>query len=172
MEEADALQDRIIYDKTWGGRSAFEHLEADGGSATMTDGERRFAQAMRTARFSLFEIRECRDGGSLLLFDLMPEWLGRQAPPPVTVLDASLSLSAVPGLLLAARLLDAGGFFMTSGASFPSRARQLPAIRAYLEGRQFGSRRRRIDQPENYIVYFHDLHRKAGIPVTYEEVDA
>ena len=56
---------------------------------------------------------------------------------------------------------------MTSGMSFPFSPEQEPEILTYLIRKEFGSRRRRIDQPDRYSIFFHDLHRRIGIPVRY-----
>jgi len=87
------------------------------------------------------------------------------------VIDVEMSKSMIPGLLLATRLLDAGGFSMTSGVSFPFSPEHEPEILTYLIKRDFGSRRRRIDQPDGYSIFFHELHRRIGIPVRYAELE-
>jgi hypothetical protein len=46
-----------------------------------------------------------------------------------------------------------------------------PEILTYLIKRDFGSRRRRIDQPDGYSIFFHELHRRIGIPVRYAELE-
>ncbi len=80
-----------------------------------------------------------------------------------------MSKSVVAGFLFATRLLNAGDFYMTSGVTFPFSPEQQPEILTYLIGKEFGSRRRRIDRPDLYSVFFHDLHRRIGIPVSYRE---
>jgi len=74
-------------------------------------------------------------------------------------------------MLLATRLLDAGGFHMTSGVSFPFSPDREAAIIKYLREKEFGYRKRRLDLPENYSLYFHRLHRRFGVDVMYGSED-
>jgi hypothetical protein len=87
--------------------------------------------------------------------------------PRIELVDLGLSETALPGALLAVRLLDAGGFFMSTGVGFPFPADREAAILKYLGDREPGFRKRRLDMPEDYSLFFHRLHRRFGIGVTY-----
>ncbi|MBI4735221.1 MAG: hypothetical protein HY766_04050 [candidate division NC10 bacterium] len=129
--------------------------------------EGRFLAAMKTARFSLFKIGETHPGSYSLLSDRLAEIRSGQPQPVLELTDLGLSETGVSGMLLATRLLVADGFCMTSGVSFPFVADKERAIMAYLREKEFGYRKRRLDLPENYSLYFYRLHRRFGVDVMY-----
>lgn len=61
--DINVLTDRMIYDRRWNGRNSLEHLEADLAESTLPEDERRYFRAMKTGRFSLFEIQSTHPGG-------------------------------------------------------------------------------------------------------------
>lgn len=166
--EVDVVTDRAIYDEEWSGRSALDRFLETSPEVNLTEDERRFCEIMRSARFSLFRVAEIVPGKGVTLTDRLSEQETKDAPV-FRAIDLEMSRSVIPGLLLATRLLDAGDFFMTSGVTFPFRPEQEPEILTYLIRREFGSRKRRIDQPARYSIFFHDLHRRTGIPVRYSD---
>lgn len=165
--DTDILADWMIYDRRWDGRSCIEHFEAKNAGREMTENERRFLAAMKTARVSLFEIREAHPGSHCVLSDRLAEIRSGQTQPTLELIDLGLLQTGIPGSLLATRLLDAGGFCMTSGVSFPFAADKERAIMAYLREKEFDYRKRRLDLPENYSLYFYRLHRRFGVDVMY-----
>jgi hypothetical protein len=164
---ADVLADRMIYDKRWAGKSALEHFEEEVAESTWTDYERRFARAMRTAYASLFEIVDTCPGSHIVLVDRLAGARSGEVGPRIELVDLGLSETALPGALLATRLLDAGEFFMSSGVGFPFPADKEAAILSYLDDREPGFRKKRLDIPEDYSLFFYRLHRRFGIGVTY-----
>lgn len=165
--DTDVLADRLIYDRRWEGKNSLQHLEASNAAVSLTEDERRFFEAMRTGRFSLFQIADIYPGSHALLADRLMEVRTGLPKPCLELIDLGLSQTGIPGALLATRLLDAGGFFMTSGVSFPFTADREKAIMAYLREKEFGYREKRLDLAENYSLYFFRLHRHFGVEVMY-----
>jgi hypothetical protein len=164
---ADVLADRMIYDKRWAGKSALEHFEEEVAESAWTDDERRFGRAMRTAYVSLFEIVDTCPGSHVVLGDRLAGVRSGETSPQIELVDLGLSETALPGALLVARLLDAGEFSMSTGVGFPFAADREAAILRYLGGREPGFRKKRLDMPEDYSLFFYRLHRRFGIDVTY-----
>jgi hypothetical protein len=164
---ADVLADRMIYDKRWAGKSVLEHFEEEVAQSAWTDGERRFARAMRTAYMSLFEIVDTCPGSHVVLVDRLAGARSGETGPRIELVDLGLSETALPGASLAVRLLDAGGFFMSTGVGFPFPAGREAAILRYLGDTEPGFRKNRLDIPEDYSLFFYRLHRRFGIGVTY-----
>lgn len=165
--DTDILADRMIYDRRWDGRGCVEHFEAKNAGMGLSESEGRFLAAMKTARFSLFTIRETHPGSRAVLSDRLAEIRSGQAQPVLELTDLGLSETGFPGMLLATRVLLADDFNMTSGVSFPFTADREKAIMAYLREKEFGYRKKRLDLAENYSLYFFRLHRRFGIEVAY-----
>jgi len=166
--DTDILADRMIYDRRWDGGGCVEHFEAKNAGVGLSEMEGRFLATMKTARFSLFKIGEMHPGSHAVLSDRLAEIRGGEAHPPLELIDLGLSQTGVPGMLLATRLLHADGFHMTSGVSFPFAAEKEAPIMSYFREKEFGYRKKRLDLPENYSLYFYRLHRRLGIDVMYE----
>ncbi len=64
-----------------------------------------------SARFSLFEVREVAFGIGVHVYDLL------RGGDPFLLADVALGTEGSPGVLLAARIVDAGEFRMTTGAT-------------------------------------------------------
>lgn len=165
--DTDILADRMIYDRRWDGRSCVEHFEGESAGMGLSEMEDRFLAAMKTARFSLFTVRETHPGSHSVLSDRLAEIRSGQPQPTLALIDLGLSQTGVPGMLLATRLLTGDGFYMTSGVSFPFTGDRERAIVAYLREKEFGYRKRRLDLPENYSLCFYRLHRRFGVDVMY-----
>lgn len=168
-DDTDVMSDRMIYDKRWAGKSAIEHFEDEVPESDWTDDERRFGGAMKRASFSLFEIIDTRPGSDITLVDRLVATRSGEVGSPIELIDLGLSETAVPGALLAARLLDAGEFSMSTGVGFPFPADREAAILRYLRDKEPGFRRKRLHVPEDYGLYFYRLHRRFGIGVRYAE---
>jgi hypothetical protein len=169
--DTDILADRMIYDRRWDGKSCLEHFEAKNAGPGLSESEQRFIAAMKKARFSLFRIHETQPGSHSVLSDRLAEIRSGQAQPVLELTDLGLSETGIPGMLLATRILPAGGFNMTSGVSFPFTPDREPAILKYLREKEFGHRKKRLDLPENYSLYFYRLRRRFGVEVRYEGGD-
>lgn len=164
---ADVLADRMIYDKRWAGKSALEHFEEEVTEPAWTEDERRLARAMRTAYMSLFQIIDTCSGSHVVLVERLAGTRSADLGPRIELVDLGLSETAVPGAFLAVRLLDVGGFFMSTGVGFPFPADREAAILRYLDDREPGFRKKRLDMPEDYSLFFYRLHRRFGFDVTY-----
>lgn len=165
--DTDVLAERMIYDKRWAGKSALEHYEDEVAESAWTDEERCLGRAMKTAYISLFEILDTRPGSHVVLVDRLAKSRSGEAGPPIVLVDLGFSETAPPGALLAARLLDAGEFHMTAGVGLPFPADREAAILRYLREKEPGFRKKRLDMPEDYSLYFYRLHRQFGISVRY-----
>ena len=165
--DTDVFADRMINDKKWEGKNSLEHFEGRISEDTLTANERRFFDAMKTGRFSLFRILKIHPRSHAVLSDRLMEICTGEPQPPVELIDLGLSETGLPGALLATRLLDGGGFSMTSGVSFPFSPDREAAIMKYLREKEFGYRKKRFDIPEDYSIYFYRLHRRFGVEVHY-----
>jgi hypothetical protein len=171
-DDTDVMADRMIYDKRWAGKSALGHFEEELPKSAWTDDERRFGHAMKTAYVSLFEILDTLPGSHVVLVDRLADVRSGEVDRRIEMVDLGLSETAVPGALLAARLLDAGDFSMSTGAGLPFAAPREAVILKYLREKEPGFRKKRVDMPEDYSLYFYRLHRKFGIGVRYDEAGA
>lgn len=166
--DIDALSDRMIYDRRWEGKNSLEHLEAGLAESALPEDERCYFRAMKTGRFSLFKIQSTHPGTHGMLSDRLAEILTGDPGPPVALVDFGLSETGVPGMLLATRILDAGGFSMTSGVSFPFTPDNEAVIMKYLREKEPGFGKKRLHMPEDYSLYFYRLRKRFGMKVAYE----
>lgn len=169
--DIDVLMDRMIYDKRWDGKTSIEHFEGVIDEFALTEDERRYFAAMKTGRFSLFGIRRTHPGSHSELSDCLAEIRSGDPGPLLELVDFGLSATSAPGSLLASRVLDAGGFCMTSGVSYPFSPNREAAIIKYLRAKEPGFGKKRLDMPEDYNLYFYRLHRQFGEAVSYESED-
>jgi len=169
--DTDILADRLIYDRRWAGKNCVEHFDANSGGVGLSASEGHFLAVMKSACFSLFKVCEVLPGSHCILSDRLAEIRSGQAQPTLELIDFGLSETGVPGMLLATRLLNADGFYMTSGVSFPFTRDREAGMVQYLREREFGYRKRRLDLPENYSLYFYRLHRRFGVEVLYGSED-
>jgi len=166
--DMDVLADRMICDRRWNGKNSLEQLEAALAESALPEDEHRYFRTMKTGRFSLFKIQSTHPGSHGILSDRLVELRTGDPGPSVELVDFGLSETGVPGMLLATRVLDAGGFSMTSGVSFPFTPDKETTIMKYLREKEPGFGKRRLDMPEDYSLYFYRLHRRFGIKVSYE----
>lgn len=163
QSDLDVLGDRVFYDVKWNGMGAVEHYIAVHGVTSLTDTENEFYQAMKRSLFSLFLIKG-RGQHSLSLSDRLSANAGE-----TTLIDINLSQSAALDNLFATRLLDFGDFSITSGVGYPFSIQHEAAITAYLRERDAFSSKKRINQLENFPLYFYKLHRALGEQVIFED---
>lgn len=166
--DTDILADRMIYDTRWGGKNCREHFETTIADTAMSEHEHRYFEAMKTASFSLFGVRSAVPGSHLVLSDRLATLRTGLAPPDVELIDLALSETAIPGTLIATRVLDAGGFYMTSGVNFPFWGEHEVMIVKYLCEKPSGFGKKRLNQPDRYAVYFRRLHKQIGIGIKHE----
>jgi hypothetical protein len=166
--DTDILADRMIYDKRWEGKNCREHFETTIADAALPEHERRYFEAMKKAFFSLFSVRSAVSGSHLVLSDQLAALRTGITPPDIELIDLGLSETAIPGTLIATRVLDAGGFYMTSGVTFPFWGEHEPTIIKYLREKTSGFGKKRLNQPDRYAVYFRRLHKQIGIGIKRE----
>jgi hypothetical protein len=112
-DEADVqlLSDFAIYEYRAGGHNAVERYLARGDVGEGTD-EHTVLEAMQKARFTLLAVEEALPEIGARALDLI-------YGEAVMLADLGLSETAVPGIVLATRLLAFPTFTMTSGAPLP-----------------------------------------------------
>ncbi len=163
--DMDILSDRMAYDARIGGKSLIDlYVDAQGRDGLGED-ELRAIALMNTAHYSMFRIVDLEPGGCLTISDRLAEVTTGQAQSLLNMIDLSLSASAIPGLLIATRLLNAGSFHMTSGVIFPFESRHQEEIVAYLRQRPGGKKsKRRLVSVGDYHLFFFRLHKRIGVP--------
>ncbi len=124
--ETALLTDTALYDRRDGGTTAVERHWKDTEAAD--DDQRLLRDAMLHARFSLYQVKATRADAGLIVRDVL-------RGDDLLVLDRSFGTSALPGLVMAMRLLPFPAWAMTSGAGLPLDSapaeavlRDLPAI--------------------------------------------
>lgn len=166
--DTDILSDRLIYDKKWEGQNCLGHFETTITDGALAEHERRSYEAMKTAYFSLFRVRNAVPGSHVVLSDRLAVLRAGLTPPDIELIDMGLSETAVPGLLIEIRVLNAGDFYLSSGVSFPFDPDQEATIVKYMREKPSGFGRRRLDQPDRYSLYFYRLHKQHGARIRHE----
>ncbi|MDQ1316471.1 MAG: hypothetical protein QG641_1169 [Candidatus Poribacteria bacterium] len=172
-EEMSFLFDRIVFDITWDGKSAIEHFEAESKYEPSGD-EKKHLDAMKEARFSLFEIVGRNPGISVYLSDLLS---GILINNQIELTDLALSETFANGLLLATRIVRIENICMTTGASYPfmpiHKDALVSGIRKLQTAKQSKGKdsvkSREFDVSRNYSLYFYKQHRKLGLDVATSE---
>ena len=172
-EEMSYLFDRIVFDITWDGKNAIEHFEAESKYEPSED-EKKHLDAMKEARFSLFEVVGRNPGISVYLSDLLS---GILINNQIELTDLSMSKTFSNGILFATRIVKIEDMCMTTGASYPflpihkdvliSGIRKLQTIQ---QGKGKDSvKSKEFDVSRNYSLYFYKQHRKLGLDVETSE---
>ena len=172
-EEMSYLFDRIVFDIMWDGENAIEHFEAESEYKPSED-EKKHLNAMKEARFSLFEIVGRNPGISVYLSDLLS---GILINNQVELTDLSMSETFSNGLLLATRIVKIENMCMTTGASYPflpiHKDALISGIRKLQTAKQSKGKdsvkSREFDVSRNYSLYFYKQHRKLGVNVATSE---
>jgi len=170
-EEMSFLFDRILYDIKWDGKNAIEHFEAESEYEPSED-EKKYINAMKEARFSLFEVVGRNPGKSVYLSDLLS---GILLNSQIELTDLSMSETFSNGLLLATRIIRIDDICMTTGASYPfmpihkdaliSGVKKLQNVK---QGKD-PDKIKEFDISHEYSLYFYKQHRKIGLEVATTE---
>ncbi len=110
-DEIAVLMDYCIYDVRRQGKNAVERYLADSPPPPGSD-ERLLLEAMLQARFSLLVVESAEPGLGVHVRDLLRE-------EALFVMDVSFGNTALPGMVLAARLFAPDGILRTTGAALP-----------------------------------------------------
>ena len=109
--QMDVLTDCMIYDCYEDGLNAVDRYMAAHPSAPGSD-EQLLLDAKKNALYRILSVRQVLPGIGVQTYDVLND-------ENVLVLDHGFSRSAFPGLALATRTVDLGGFHMTTGAAVP-----------------------------------------------------
>ena len=109
--ELTILFDHAIYDRRHRGTTAVQRYLA-GLAPTDDPDERLVREAMARHRYSMFEIEDVHPGTGLLLRDLV-------RGGTLFVVDESMSLTGVPGMFMAERVLPLPDYWLPTGGGFP-----------------------------------------------------
>jgi hypothetical protein len=122
-DEVAVLMDHCIYDLCDGGRNAVDQYLLDS-PPPVDSPEMACLRAMQRAWYSLFCVEVRHSGYGLTVRDVISDKVYFLA-------DQGFSLTGVPGMLMATRLVPRDGFAMTTGAALPIGVvpkEQLPAM--------------------------------------------
>ncbi len=108
-DESNVLMEFCIHDCREVGRNAVDRLL---GRPGVGGAERKLLESMRRAWFSLFRICRAVPGVGVETTDLLQE-------QDVFIVDLNFSRTAIPGLVLATRIVPVGDDYMTTGAALP-----------------------------------------------------
>ena len=113
-EETHFFMEYAIYDYLGRGQRIIEIFTEQIIAEDLTDVQKMLLEGALKAWFSLFEICDVQSQDKrLILRDLIYQ------KENITLIDVNLSSTAVPGLLVAARLIPIQTWYMTTGAGFP-----------------------------------------------------
>jgi len=171
-EESDTpfMMDRCFYDIYWEGKNLVSHFMESEDFGPLTEEEQTIVRGMTTAYYSLFEVLDVNPSeGTIELDDLLGEGT-------YTIRDVNMSRSARTGYLLAARIKQIEGIYMTTGAACPFEAEQKQLLLDGLEPRKISvgkKKKTKKVQRSDYSAYFFKKHKQiGGIEfLTMEELD-
>ena len=171
-EESDTpfMMDRCFYDIFWDGKNLISHFIESDDYKQLTEEEQAIVQAMTTAYYSLFEITNVNPSESTLeLKDLLSQ-------ETYTITDLNLSRTAHTEYLLAARIHQPEGIFMTTGAVCPFEVEQRQNLLDGLEPRKISvgkkKKTKRLQRSDYSAYFFKQYKRIEGIKVmTVDEME-
>ena len=154
-EEAPFLMDRCFYDVQWGGKNLIDHFKESRDFQNLTQEEQAIVEGMTTAYYSLFEVLHVDPSqGILELSDLLDEGT-------YTITDINSSRTAQVGYLLAGRIKEVEGIYMTTGALCPFNIEHKANLLAGLEPKKIRGRKKTKKKPRSeYSAYFFRKYRR------------
>ena len=168
--ETSFLMDRCFYDIFWQGKNLIRHFIESEHYDELTEEERTIVEGMAGAYYSLFEVLNLDYAeASLELADVLGEGT-------YTITDVNMSESAVPGILLATRIKQTEGIWLTTGAACPFRGEQkellLEGLRPKRAAVKSGKKRRRTQelQRTDYSAHFFREYRRIS-DITFSTED-
>ena len=160
----------FFYDIFWDGKNLISHFIESDDYKQLTEEEQAIVQVMTTAYYSLFEVANVNPSESTLeLKDLLGE-------RTYTITDLNLSRTAHPGYLLAARIYQTEGLFMTTGAVCPFEVEQKQNLIDGLESRKISAgkkkKTKRLQRSDYSAYFFKQYKRTEGIKfMTVDELE-
>ncbi|MEK7400221.1 MAG: hypothetical protein AAB116_25025 [Candidatus Poribacteria bacterium] len=166
-DEMGFLFDRLIFDFIWDGKNAVEHFEAENKSELSED-ERKHLNAMKEARFSLFEVVGRNFGMSVYLSDLLS---GILLSSRTELTDINMSKTFSVGSLLATRIVRIEDICMATGASYPFLPIHKDTLISGIKKIQTtkNGKVNDFDISRDYGLYFYRQHRKFGLEMATSE---
>lgn len=154
-EEASFLMDRCFYDIQWDGKNLVDHFKESQDFQNLTQEEQAIVEGMTTAYYSLFEVLHVDSSqGILELSDLLDEGT-------YTITDINSSHTAQVGYLLAGRIKEVEGIYMTTGALCPFNVEHKANLLSGLEPKKIRGRKKVKKKPRSeYSAYFFKKYRR------------
>ena len=158
------MMDRCFYDIFWDGKNLISHFMETEDYQQLSEEEQVIVQGMTTAYYSLFEVKNVDPSESSLEFK---DLLDTQT---YTITDINLSRTAHTGYLLAARIHQTEGIFMTTGAVCPFGVEQKQNLLDGLEPKKISAGKKKKTkrlQRSDYSAYFFKRYKRTeGIKFT------
>ena len=160
-DESDTpfMMDRCFFDIYWEGKNLVGHFMESDDYGQLTEEEQIIVQGMATAYYSFFEVLDINPSDSTIELD---DLLGERT---YTIRDVNLSRSAHIGYLLAARINQVEGIYLTTGAACPFEAKQKQILLDGLEPRKITVGRKKKTkrlQRSDYSAYFFKKFKQIG----------
>lgn len=161
-DEVSFLMDRCFYDIYWEGKNLIGHFIASDAYDQLTEEEHTIVQGMTTGYYSLFEILDTnRVEATVELGDVLGE--GRY-----TIMDVNMSRTVRKGCLLACRIHQTAGIYMSTGTGCPFEPNQKEVLLEGLERKRrpaTKSKKRGSAQKlqrSDYSAYFFKQYKRIG----------
>lgn len=154
-EEVPFLMDRCFYDIQWDGKNLIDHFRESQNFQNLTQEEQAIIEGMETAYYSLFEVLHVDPSQSILeLRDLLGE-------ETYTITDINANRTAQVGYLLAGRIKEVEGIYMTTGALCPFNAEHKANLLGGLEPKKIRGRKKAKKRLRSeYSAYFFRKYRR------------
>lgn len=157
-DDLDPMMDKLFYDKKWNGKGMVQHFIHQHGGEAMTDDEKKFSEAMKTNRLSLFLVKEtARQENFIIIKDMLDENI-----PDLKLVDIGLSETATPGMILATRVVNTGEFHIATGVAYPFPPEQDDEIFHYMEGKRLYGSKKRKTALDSYPLHFYKMYKTLG----------
>ena len=143
----------------WEGKNLIRHFIESDDYQQLTEEEQAIVQGMTTGYYSLFEILDVNPSKATLE---LKDVLGQET---YTIIDVNLSLTAQEDYLLAGRIRQIEGIYMTTGVACPFHAEQKEVLLDGLKPKKTsvkkGKKTQRLRRSD-YSAYFFKQYKRIG----------
>lgn len=153
--ETSFLIDRCFHDIQWDGKNLIDHFLESEDYKKITEEEQAIVQGMATAYYSLFEIIDVNPSeGTLELYDLLDS-------KTYTITDINSSRTTSKRYILAGRIQQIEGMYMTTGTICPFLTEHKQNLLDGLEQKRVSGRRKpKKIQRSDYSAYFFKKYKR------------